>query len=91
MLLHFSLDFEMGDEMEWEYDEDNDGFDDPNYVIGGTAHHCERLFSKYDDDANETPTNDASLEDITTYAGKISKKFIPGQENKIRYNWLSES
>ena len=72
MLLLFSLDFEMGDEMEWEYEEDNDGFDDPNYVIGGTAHHCERLFSKYDDDANETPTNDASLEDITTYAGKIS-------------------
>ena len=56
--------------MEWEYEEENDGFDDPTFVIGGTARHCERLFSKYDDDANETPTNEVSLDDITTYAGE---------------------
>ena len=57
--------------MEWEYEDDNDGFDDPNFVIGGTARHCERLYSKYDEDSNETPTNDASLEDIATYSGEI--------------------
>ena len=63
----------MGDEMEWEYDDDDDddGFDDPNFVIGGTARQCDRLYSKYEDDANETPTNEVSLDDIATYAGEI--------------------
>ena len=64
--------------MEWEYEEDNDGFDDPNYVIGGTAPHCDRLFSKYEDDANNTPTNEVSLEDIATYAGKLGALKMKG-------------
>ena len=57
--------------MEWEYEDENDGFDDPTFVIGGTtARHCDRLYSKYEDDPNETPTNEVSLDDITTYAGE---------------------
>ena len=63
--------------MEWEYEEENDGFEDPSFVIGGTApRHCERLFSKIDDDVTITPTNeDESLDEIAAYTGGSTESF----------------
>jgi hypothetical protein len=66
-----SLDFDMGDEMEWEYEEadDLDSFDDPSCVIGVTSR-SDRLFSKTEeDDLTITPTNNEEENDVNRMSG----------------------